>query len=55
MTTENKIKYWVTMTDPFLSGWGMAKGKTAKFIYECENYEEAEIVEQNARNRKDQK
>lgn len=41
--------YWVTMTDKFLSGWGRAKGKIDKLVIECETYEEALIVERNAR------
>ena len=48
-------KFWVSMTDKFLSGWGMAENKISKHIYECESYEIAEIVEQNAKNRGDQK
>ena len=52
---DKKIKYFVTMTDSFLSGWGRAKNQTAKFIYECETYEEALIVKDNAEARKDQK
>lgn len=53
--TNTKNKYFVTMTDSFLSGWGHASGKTAKFIYECETYEEALTVQENAECRKDQK
>lgn len=41
--------YYVTMTDKHLSGWGMAAGKINKVILECESYEQAEIVEDNAR------
>ena len=43
------------MTDKFLSGWGKADGQIAKYIYECDSYEEAQIVEENARDRTDQK
>ena len=39
------------MTDKFLSGWGMAENKTNKLVIECDNYDEALIVENNARNR----
>lgn len=46
-----KTKFYVTMTDKFMSGWGMAEGKTNKLIIECDNYEQAEIIERNARNR----
>jgi len=47
--------YYVTMTDTFLSGWGQAKNKIAKFVNECETLEEAAIVADNARCRTDQK
>jgi len=48
-------KYYVTMTDSFMSGWGMAKGKINKLIFECDNHQEAIIVANNAENRSDQK
>ncbi|MCK5614025.1 hypothetical protein KAR91_69825 [Candidatus Pacearchaeota archaeon] len=44
---------YVAMTDRFMSGWGMAGGKINKLIFECKDLEEAEIVEDNARNRTD--
>lgn len=47
--------YYVSMTDKFLSGWGMADGRINKLIFECDNYEEAQIVKGNAENRSDQK
>ena len=46
-------KYYVTATDIFLSGWGKAKGKINKIVIECNSFEEAEIVAENARNRGD--
>lgn len=46
---------YVTMTDKFLSGWGNAEGKVNKLIFECENFNEAEIVADNARARSDMK
>lgn len=46
---------YVTMTDTFMSGWGMAKGKINKLIFECETKEQADIVYQNALNRSDTK
>jgi hypothetical protein len=52
---DNKAKYWVTMTDRFMSGWGMADGKINKLVFECATFEEALIVEENAKNRSDQK
>lgn len=30
-----EIKYWVKMTDKFLSGWGMAEGKKSVLVIEC--------------------
>lgn len=52
---ENTTKYWVTMTDSFMSGWGCAEGKINKLIFECESLKEARIVEENAKNRSDMK
>lgn len=48
-------KYYVSMTDKFMSGWGMAKDKTNKLVLECDSYDEAEIVANNARNRSEMK
>lgn len=48
-------KYYVSMTDKFMSGWGMADKKVNKLVIECDSYEEALIVEQNARNRSEMK
>jgi hypothetical protein len=44
-------KYWVTMTDRFMSGWGLAKGLKNKLVFECESLAEAEKVEAFALNR----
>ena len=44
-------KYYVTMNDTFMSGWGYAEGKINKLIFECDSYKEAEIVAENARYR----
>lgn len=46
-------KYYVTMTDKFMSGWGMAKDRTNKLIFICDDYEEAKRVAENAENRGD--
>jgi hypothetical protein len=46
---------FVTMTDTFMSGWGKAENKINKLVFICDNYEEATIVAENARNRGDQK
>jgi hypothetical protein len=47
--------YYVTMTDKFMSGWGMAAGKLNKLVFECESLKEARIVAENAGKRSDQK
>jgi len=47
--------YYVTMTDTFMSGWGMAKGKINKLVFVCDSMEEAQVVKKNAMNRTDQK
>ena len=53
MTNTKKI--YVTMTDKFMSGWGMAQGKTNKFIVECDNWEQAQTIERNAQRRSEMK
>ena len=47
--------FYVTMTDRFLSGWGMAEGKINKMVVECDTREQAETIEKNARNRQEMK
>ena len=44
-------KFYVTMTDKFMSVWGMAEGKTNKLIIECDTIEQALQIERAARNR----
>ena len=51
---KNERTYYVSMTDRFMSGWGEARGKINKLVFECQSYEEAVIVRDNARNRTDQ-
>jgi hypothetical protein len=48
-------KYYVSMTDKFMSNWGMSEGKTNKYIVECETFEQAETIERNANKRSDMK
>ncbi len=48
-------KYYVTMTDKFMSGRGEARGKNNKLVFECKDMTEAMIVEDNANSRTDQK
>ena len=47
--------YYVTMTDTYMSGWGLAKNKKSKYILECETLEEAEIVKSNVECREEMK
>lgn len=49
------MKIYVTMTDKFLSGWGLAEGKTNKLIIECDNFEQAWTIERNAKKRSEMK
>lgn len=46
-----KPVFYVTMTDKFMSGWGMAQGKINKLIIECQTLEQAEQIERVARYR----
>ena len=48
-------KYYVTMTDNFMSGWGIADKKLNKLVFECASYSQACIVVDNAECRTDQK
>ena len=47
--------YYVTMTDSFMSGWGMAKGKVNKFVVACGNYSQAEEIAEKAHKRDEMK
>lgn len=40
-------KYYVTMTDTFMSGWGAAKDKTSKYVVVCDTYEQAKEIYKN--------
>lgn len=48
-------RYYVTMTDKFLSNWGKAAGKISKIVILCDSREEAEIVFDNGKARSDMK
>jgi hypothetical protein len=48
---RDSTMYYVTMTDKFMSNWGVADGKINKLVIECRDFADAEIVEQNAKNR----
>ena len=48
-------KYYVTMTDRFMSGWGKAQDKINKYVVECDTMEQAERIEQHALRRGEMK
>ena len=48
-------KYYVSMTDKFMSNWGNSEGKTNKYIVECETFEQAETIKRNANKRSEMK
>ena len=48
-------KYYVTMTDKFMSGWGNARGKINKFIVICDTLDQAYTVSKNASYRPEMK
>jgi hypothetical protein len=49
------MAFYVTMTDKFMSGWGMAAGKINKLVIECDTMDEALVVWRNARKRPEMK
>ena len=48
-------KFYVTMLDTFMSGWGMAKDKENIMIVECDSLEDAELIAENAAKRSEMK
>ena len=46
---------YVRMTDKFMSGWGMAEGKTSVMVVECDDWKQAEQVEKAAKRRSEMK
>lgn len=46
-----KAPYYVTLTDRFMSNWGMAEGKKNRLIIPTRDLEEAELVKQEAEKR----
>lgn len=51
----SECKFFVTMTDSFLSGWGRAEGLTNKYIVCCRTLNEALTVKENAQKRNEMK
>ena len=39
MKNKESEKIYVSMTDKFLSGWGLANNKIDKLVIVCENFE----------------
>ena len=50
-----KQRFYVCMTDKFMSGWGHSDDKINKFIIECETQEEAIQIEYAAHKRPEMK
>lgn len=48
-------KYWVTMNDKGMSGWGMATNKVNKLIIACDSYKDAQLIQDNAERRPEMK
>ena len=55
MKNKESEKIYVSMTDKFLSGWGLANNKIDKLVIICENFEQAETIKKNAGMRGDMK
>ena len=47
--------YYVTATDKFMSGWGLAEGKINKVVVVCNSIGEAEEVEEALHRRSEMK
>lgn len=47
--------YYVTMTDKFMSGWGMASNKINKLVIECDTYSQANAILRAAKDRSEMK
>ena len=46
-------KYYVRMTDKFLSEWGVAEGKHNVLVIECDTYAQADAIARAAHDRTD--
>lgn len=40
----SEYRYFVTMTDTMLSGWGMAENKISKRVILCKTFRDAQII-----------
>tara|TARA_R110000751_G_scaffold239285_1_gene340010 strand:+ start:361 stop:621 length:261 start_codon:yes stop_codon:yes gene_type:complete len=52
---EKTQKYYVVMTDKFMSGWGISENKINKYIIVCDNFSNAEIIKKSAKKRSEMK
>lgn len=50
-----KAPYFVSMTDKYMSNWGMAANKTNKLIIACDDFKQAQSIARNAEKRKEMK
>ena len=48
-------KLYVCMTDKYMSGWGRSENKINKYVIECDNWEQAEQIEEAAHRRPEMK
>lgn len=46
---------YVRMEDEFMSGWGMAEGKTNVLVIECDTLEQAQQIEKAGKRRPEMK
>ena len=46
---------YVTMTDNFMSGWGMARNLINKYVVVCDTYTQARTIVKNAGKRSEMK
>lgn len=47
--------FYVRMTDKFMSGWGVAEGKTNVVVVQCDDYSQAAKVASHALQRSEMK
>ena len=46
-------RYYVRMTDKFMSGWGAAEGKINVLVVECDTWAQAAAIEKAAHDRRE--
>lgn len=51
ITDSKRTVFYVAMTDKFMSGWGMAKGKANVFVVECDTQEQVSAILKAAEDR----